>query len=102
MTWRLAIFFSVMASAWGASISGIVEVTDPTAVATREQDHAGVVVWLESAQAGQAGALPRTVTISHKNKTFVPHILAVRTGTKVSFPNLDPFFHNAFSNYDGQ
>jgi hypothetical protein len=32
----------------------------------------------------------------------VPHVLAVRTGTKVVFPNIDPFYHNAFSNYDGQ
>lgn len=38
----------------------------------------------------------------HRHKTFVPHVLAVRTGSKVRFPNLDPFFHNAFSNYDGE
>ena len=32
------------------------------------------------------------------NETLDP----VRTGSKVTCPNLDPFFHNAFSNYDGQ
>jgi hypothetical protein len=40
--------------------------------------------------------------MAHQHKTFVPHVLAVRTGSTVRFPNLDPFYHNAFSNYDGQ
>jgi hypothetical protein len=37
-----------------------------------------------------------------KDKTFRPHVLAVTVGTTVDFPNLDPIFHNAFSNYNGQ
>lgn len=37
-----------------------------------------------------------------KDKRFSPHILAIEAGTSVDFPNLDPMFHNAFSNYDGQ
>jgi hypothetical protein len=37
-----------------------------------------------------------------KDKTFVPHILAIEAGSSVEFPNYDPIFHNAFSNYDGQ
>jgi hypothetical protein len=37
-----------------------------------------------------------------KNKKFIPHVLAIPTGTVVEFPNLDPIFHNAFSNYSGQ
>ena len=37
-----------------------------------------------------------------KDKTFTPHILAVPVGATVDFPNFDPIFHNAFSNYDGQ
>ena len=37
-----------------------------------------------------------------KNKTFSPHVLAITMGTIVDFPNYDPIFHNAFSNYDGQ
>lgn len=32
-----------------------------------------------------------------KDKMFVPAVLAVAAGTTVSFPNLDPFFHNVFS-----
>ena len=37
-----------------------------------------------------------------KNKTFTPHVLAITVGTMVDFPNRDPIFHNAFSNYNGQ
>jgi len=41
-------------------------------------------------------------TVDQKDKTFIPHILAIRTGATVDFPNFDPIFHNAFSNYDGK
>ncbi len=37
-----------------------------------------------------------------KDKTFLPHILAIESGTTVDFPNLDPIFHNAFSSFDGK
>ena len=37
-----------------------------------------------------------------KDKTFSPHILAISAGATVDFPNFDPIFHNAFSNFDGQ
>ena len=31
------------------------------------------------------------------NETFVPHVLAITTGTTVDFPNSDKFYHNVFS-----
>ena len=37
-----------------------------------------------------------------KNKTFSPHVLAVTVGSTIDFPNADPIFHNAFSNFNGQ
>ena len=37
-----------------------------------------------------------------KNKMFTPHVLAIPVGASVSFPNFDPIFHNAFSNFNGQ
>ncbi|MBV9155835.1 MAG: hypothetical protein JO097_06215 [Acidobacteriaceae bacterium] len=37
-----------------------------------------------------------------KDKMFHPHTLAITVGSVVEFPNLDPIFHNAFSNFDGQ
>jgi len=56
------------------------------------------VVYLESAPRGafetsDAGR----VVMDQRNETFVPHVLAVMTGTTVEFPNSDPFYHNVFS-----
>ena len=44
-----------------------------------------------------APAAPGTGTIQHRNKTFLPHVIAVPAGSTVAFPNDDPIFHNAFS-----
>jgi plastocyanin len=35
--------------------------------------------------------------VAQKDEQFVPHVVAVTTGSSVSFPNDDPFFHNVFS-----
>ena len=62
----------------------------------------GVVVWLEPV--GNRAPLPPASqhTILQKNKRFSPHISVVPVGTTVDLPNLDPIFHNAFSNFAGQ
>lgn len=39
----------------------------------------------------------RPPTMAQKDVMFVPSVMAVAVGTSVSFPNLDPFFHNVFS-----
>ncbi|HMD48248.1 MAG TPA: hypothetical protein VKG79_04080 [Bryobacteraceae bacterium] len=69
----------------------------------KHTDYSGVVVWLESASnipLLPAGAVHAQMI--QKDKTFLPHVLAIAKGTIVEFPNLDPIFHNAFSNYNGQ
>jgi plastocyanin len=35
--------------------------------------------------------------MDQRNETFVPHVLAIHTGTTVEFPNSDQIFHNVFS-----
>ena len=35
--------------------------------------------------------------MDQRNETFVPHVLAIRTGTTVDFPNSDRIYHNVFS-----
>jgi len=35
--------------------------------------------------------------MDQRNETFVPHVLAIRTGTTVDFPNSDRVYHNVFS-----
>jgi plastocyanin len=102
MTWRWAICFSCAAAAWAATISGKVELAGSKLAAGHEKDDSGVVVWLDPANGAAPQTPPASASIAHRKKTFVPHVVAVRTGSKVTFPNLDPFFHNAFSNYSGQ
>jgi plastocyanin len=80
---------------------------------TRRQGHGAVmqasssdvVVWLT---AQQKELLPpsshkgQEFTLVQKDKQFSPHILVVPTGSMVAFPNLDPFFHNVFSLFNGK
>jgi len=70
---------------------------------SKKGDYSGVVVWLEPVN-GEPLPVPQGVRarMVQKDKTFTPHVLAVPVGATVDFPNFDPIFHNAFSNYDGQ
>ena len=57
---------------------------------------ANAVVWIDApAAAGPSVAKP--AVLDQRNVQFVPQVLAVRVGTKVSFPNNDRVFHNVFS-----
>src|SRR6185295_18656305 len=84
--------------------SGRVELRDSLDTAVRKHmDFSGVVVWLEPANGSPAPVTPgATAKMIQKDKTFTPHVLPIRTGTSVDFPNFDPIFHNAFSNYNGR
>ena len=95
MIWRLAICFSAGLLALPAG-----NVTGRVQAASGD----GAVVWLQPASQVSRFAPSGTATamILQRNKTFTPHLLAVESGTTVQFPNQDPFFHNAFSNYSGQ
>jgi len=42
-------------------------------------------------------AEPRPTTLDQQNRRFVPHVLAVATGTAVSFPNSDDIRHQVYS-----
>ena len=56
------------------------------------------VVYLESAPRGAFEASDGgRVVMDQRNETFVPHVLAITTGTTVDFPNSDKFYHNVFS-----
>jgi plastocyanin len=56
------------------------------------------VVYLESAPRGafETNESGHAV-MDQRNETFVPHVLAITTGTTVDFPNSDTFYHNVFS-----
>jgi plastocyanin len=40
---------------------------------------------------------PTRVEITQDDEQFVPHVVAVTAGSRVEFPNRDPYFHNVFS-----
>lgn len=54
-----------------------------------------VVVFVKSAQPDPQA--PTRVEIRQLNEEFVPHVVAVTTGSTVEFPNDDLVFHNVFS-----
>jgi plastocyanin len=69
-------------------------------------DASKVVVWLVPLQgtgnfAAQVPAKHHYLMLQH-DKTFEPPLLVVPLGSVVDFPNLDPWFHNVFSLYQGK
>ena len=65
-----------------------------------------VVLWLMPDASTKPPAFedppPGHFRMEQKNKNFNPHILVVPLGSTVEFPNLDPFFHNVFSQFNGK
>jgi len=56
------------------------------------------VVYLESAPRGAFESVePTHAVMDQRGERFVPHILAITTGTIVDFPNSDHIYHNVFS-----
>src|SRR6516162_6394404 len=60
------------------------------------------VVWLSPASPDPSALTPVRTTLRQKNKAFEPPLLAVPKGSIVDFPNLDPWFHNVFSLFNGK
>ena len=86
-----------------AEVKGQVEITnskDPTV--RRNRDYGGVVLWLDPVDRNAPLPAPRHVEMKQEDKTFKPHVVAIPLGGTVDFPNLDPFYHNAFSSFSGQ
>ena len=54
------------------------------------------VVYMEDAPKTPA-VVPGHVVLDQRDERFVPHVLAITTGTVVDFPNSDRIFHNVFS-----
>ena len=55
-----------------------------------------VVIYLDDAASGGKPEGP-PVVMEQKDRRFVPDLLVIPAGATVSFPNLDPIFHNVFS-----
>jgi plastocyanin len=66
-----------------------------------ERPQSNAVVWLEAPNA-PARTSSQRIVLDQRNLSFYPHVLAVRVGTVVDFPNDDRVFHNVFSFRDGK
>jgi plastocyanin len=80
-----------------------VSVQHPKSHSEDKHRSGNVVVWLRPLDA-PAASLPvaKRYEMMQKDKQFHPHVLAIPVGANVSFPNLDPLFHNVFSLYKGE
>jgi plastocyanin len=75
--------------------------------ADREEDplafeRSRVAVYLEGrfpaeASTAKAGEKPAAAKMEQANRRFWPETVVIEAGSKVSFPNNDPIFHNVFS-----
>ena len=105
MTLPSLICFSLVSAAplVAANVTGKVELADSRDISvSKAKDYSNVVAWLEPVRKEISMARPAPVTLLQKNKRFTPHVIVVQAGTVVDFPNADPIFHNAFSNFAGQ
>jgi plastocyanin len=67
--------------------------TDPLAF-----ERARVAVYIEGRNESRNADASVVAKIDQTNRRFSPETLVIQAGTKVSFPNLDPIFHNVLSN----
>ena len=70
-----------------------VEVPSAPAQDSIEFEFSRVVVYLD----GDLRTERRSAVMEQRNRQFVPDTLVLPVGSTVSFPNLDPVFHNVFS-----
>jgi len=98
---------SLAAVAQDLTVTGHVRLIG-TATKTTHENLSGVVVWLVPASStlppdpGSPKAPASHLRLVQKNKSFQPHILVVPVGAAIEFPNLDPWFHNVFSLFEGK
>src|ERR1700733_4149846 len=109
--WRLAtllcsVVLTLTLRAETVDLSAHVKLTKARGANHSAQRSSGdVVVWLTPTREAENVSAPRTpqrYTLEQKDKQFTPHILVVPTGSSVDFPNLDPFYHNVFSLFNGK
>jgi plastocyanin len=102
----LCVFLLSCAVAHAAEVAVRVDVRHQhKSSSSQHPSNGGVVVWLTANSSdSQTPPVrpPQRYTLAQKDKEFIPHILVIPTGSSVDFPNLDPFFHNVFSLFNGK
>lgn len=103
--WLVAAVVVPGAAAPQATVTGRVVLVDPAKPAS-SAENSNAVIWLSPLNPGRASAanhrLRRHFRLVQQHKRFEPHVIVVPVGSMVDFPNLDPFFHNVFSLFEGK
>jgi plastocyanin len=100
----VAVILATPATVTGAqattSVSGQVAILERPGEAT--EDLANVVVFLEPVGASsRARSAPTNTVIALDKRQFSPRVRVITQGSRIDFPNQDPFNHNVFSKVNG-
>jgi plastocyanin len=95
---RCAFLVVLIASGAAAAAAGV-DLKGTARSGTRPEPNA--VIWLDSPDA-PASPQEQKVVLHQRSLAFAPHVLAVRVGTTVDFPNEDRVFHNVFSFHESR
>ena len=94
-----AIFCTCSLAAQDVTVRGKVAVVHRS---SHKSGNGDVVVWLTPSRPVVVSLSTASARLVQKDKRFTPHVIAVRVGTEIEFPNQDPFFHDVFSIYRGK
>jgi plastocyanin len=89
----------IAVSAQDYTVRGKVDVVHRS---SHKMGSADVVVWLTSTHSVETVTTSAPARLVQKDKRFSPHVIAVRVGSEIEFPNQDPYFHDVFSIYRGK
>jgi plastocyanin len=78
-----------------ATVSGQVAILERAGEPPEDLDHA--VIYLEPAGGAKGRMAPTNTSIALQARQFAPRVRIVTEGSKIEFPNQDPFTHNVFS-----
>jgi plastocyanin len=78
-----------------AAVSGRIVIQERPGEETEDMTNA--VVYLEPIGGMKAKAPPTNTSIALQARQFAPRVRVVTEGSKIEFPNQDPFTHNVFS-----
>ncbi len=81
------------------TVTGQVTISEKPGETT--SDLGTAVIWMEPAGGAKGRPAATAAQIAMDGRKFVPRVRVVTPGSKVDFPNQDPFNHNIFSNADG-
>ena len=81
------------------SVSGRVSIQERPGEATT--DFSSTVIYLVPQDSASVRTRPTRTAITMNGRAFVPRVRVVTPGSRVDFPNQDPFSHNIFSSSSG-